>query len=119
MRESQVEKHLAKRVAALGGLCWKFVSPNLRGVPDRIVVMPEGRVFFVELKAPGELPKEIERNLGINDKILRYLVIKLEEKKQSVKPRPVRAMVSAPVAEATEAPAAASDEEVASEPTAE
>lgn len=57
MRESQVEKHLAKRVAALGGLCWKFVSPNLRGVPDRVVVMPEGRVFFVELKAPGEMPE--------------------------------------------------------------
>ena len=57
MRESQVEKHLAKRVAALGGLCWKFVSPNLRGVPDRIVAMPGGRVFFVELKAPGERPE--------------------------------------------------------------
>lgn len=57
MRESQVEKHLAKRVAALGGLCWKFVSPNLRGVPDRIVVMPYGCTFYIELKAPGELPE--------------------------------------------------------------
>ncbi len=81
--------------------------------------MWEGWYVLVTFKAPGELPKEIERNLGINDKILRYLIIKLEEKKQSVKPRPVRAMVSAPVAEAAEAPAAASDEEVASEPTAE
>lgn len=53
MRESKVEKHLATQVKKLGGLCWKFVSPNLRGVPDRVVVIPGGRVFFVELKAPG------------------------------------------------------------------
>lgn len=56
MRESQIEKYLCHRVKERGGLCWKFVSPNLRGVPDRIVVF-EGRVYFVELKAPGERPR--------------------------------------------------------------
>ena len=51
------------------------------------------------------VPREIERNLQINDSVIRYLVVKLEEKKHSVKPRPVRvaAPVAAPVAE--EAPA--------------
>ena len=81
--------------------------------------MWEGWYVLVTFKAPGELPREIERNLEINDKILRYLIIKLEEKKQSVKPRPVRPVMSAPVAEVAEAPAAANDEEVAAEPTAE
>lgn len=57
MRESAIEKHLANSVKLLGGLCWKFVSPNLAGVPDRIVVMPGGMVYFVELKAPGKLPR--------------------------------------------------------------
>lgn len=57
VRESQVEKYLAREVAQRGGLCWKFTSPNLRGVPDRIVVMPGGDVHFVELKAPGEQPE--------------------------------------------------------------
>ena len=57
MRESVIEKHLADSIKRLGGLCWKFVSPNLAGVPDRIVAMPGGRVFFVELKAPGKLPR--------------------------------------------------------------
>ena len=57
MRESQIEKYLCERVKALGGLCWKFVSPNLRGVPDRIVVHNTW-VFFVELKSPGEKPRE-------------------------------------------------------------
>ena len=62
----------------------------------------EGYYVLVTLKAPAELPREIERNLQINENILRYLVIKLEEKKHSVKPRPVRtpAPVAAPVEEA-------------------
>lgn len=69
--------------------------------------MWEGWYVLVTFKAPAELPKEIERNLQINDKILRYLTIKLEEKKQSVKPRPARpvAPMAAPVAPA--APVAA------------
>lgn len=60
----------------------------------------EGYYVLVTLKAPSELPREIERNMRINEKILRCLVIKLEEKKHSVKPRPVRP--AAPVQEAAE-----------------
>lgn len=52
MRESEVEKHLVKKVKELGGLCWKFTSPGTAGVPDRIVILPWGKVVFVELKAP-------------------------------------------------------------------
>ncbi|MCE5342517.1 MAG: 30S ribosomal protein S6 [Eubacteriales bacterium] len=54
--------------------------------------MWEGWYVLVTFQAPTDLPKEIERNLQINDKILRYLIIKLEEKKQSVKPRAARTM---------------------------
>ena len=71
---------------------------------------PEGYYVLVTMQAPAELPKEIERNLRINENVLRSLVIKLEEKKHSVKPRPVRVPVAAPVQEAApaeEAPAAA------------
>ena len=66
--------------------------------------------MLVTMQAPAELPKEIERNLRINENVLRSLVIKLEEEKHSVKPRPVRVPVAAPVQEAApaeEAPAAA------------
>lgn len=72
--------------------------------------MLEGYYVLVTFNSESNLPKEIERNLEISDKVLRYLIIKLVEKKQSVKPRPVRP-VMAPVAvpaqteEATEAPA--------------
>lgn len=50
MKESEVEAMLVRGVQLQGGLCWKFVSPGRAGVPDRIVVLPDGRVIFVELK---------------------------------------------------------------------
>lgn len=50
MKESQIEKSLVKRVKDCGGLCYKFVSPMNPGVPDRIIITPEGRTVFVELK---------------------------------------------------------------------
>ena len=65
--------------------------------------MWEGWYVMVTFKSEGAVPKEVERNLEINDKILRYLTIKLEEKKQSVKPRPARTVVSAAPVEAAEA----------------
>lgn len=53
MRESVIEKALVERVKALGGMCEKFTSPSRRGVPDRIVTLPGGKIVFVELKATG------------------------------------------------------------------
>ena len=50
MRESQIEARLVQGVKARGGMCLKFVSPGSPGVPDRIVIAPDGRVCFVELK---------------------------------------------------------------------
>jgi len=58
MLERDVERYLVGRVAAIGGVAYKFVSPTNRGVCDRIVVMPGGVVWFVELKsATGRLSK--------------------------------------------------------------
>ena len=54
MSEKDIEQKLKKRVEALGCLCLKFESPGFTGVPDRIVLMPGGEAFFVELKAPGK-----------------------------------------------------------------
>jgi len=48
--EKDVEAYLVGAVKRLGGKCWKFVSPNNRGVCDRICVLPGNRVWFVELK---------------------------------------------------------------------
>lgn len=50
MRESAIEAKLLQGVKAAGGLCLKFVSPGNPGVMDRIIILPGGRVIFVELK---------------------------------------------------------------------
>jgi hypothetical protein len=53
MLEKNIEAHLVKRVKEIGGIAYKFVSPAHRGVADRVVCLPNGVVWFVELKAPG------------------------------------------------------------------
>jgi hypothetical protein len=58
MLERDIEAALVRRVKALGGMCEKFTSPGRRSVPDRLVTMPDGRIVFVELKAPGKKPTE-------------------------------------------------------------
>lgn len=50
MKESAIEARLKKGIEKLGGRCDKWTSPNLPGVPDRIVILPRGRIIFVELK---------------------------------------------------------------------
>ena len=54
MRESSVEARLRKLIKRAGGRCLKWTCPGHTGVPDRIILMPGGRVYFAELKAPGE-----------------------------------------------------------------
>lgn len=50
MSESQIERRLVQGVKERGGMCLKFTSPGTPGVPDRIVLTPDGRVIFIELK---------------------------------------------------------------------
>jgi hypothetical protein len=51
-RESAVERDLVKRVEILGGLCLKVRVIGRRGFFDRLIVLPDGRIIFVEVKAP-------------------------------------------------------------------
>lgn len=60
MLESAIERKLRAAVASSGGLCLKFTSPGYAGVPDRMVLMPGGRICFVELKAPGCKPRPLQ-----------------------------------------------------------
>lgn len=60
MREKVVEQALVRAVRDRGGICPKWVSPGLDGVPDRIVILPHGKIAFVELKAPGERPRPLQ-----------------------------------------------------------
>ena len=67
MLERDIEKALVKRVKALGGIAYKFTSPANRSVPDRICLLPEGRLVFVECKRPGG--KVTDNQLRVHEKI--------------------------------------------------
>ena len=54
MKESEIEKKVSDYVKSQGGLCYKFTSPARRAVPDRIVILPNIPIFFIEFKATGE-----------------------------------------------------------------
>ena len=58
MLEKEIERHLREGVKSLGGMCLKFVTPGFTGVPDRIVLMPGGKLCFVELKRPGQQERQ-------------------------------------------------------------
>jgi len=58
--ESEIERKFVQAVEALGGEAIKLTSPNNAGLPDRLVLLPNGRMFFVELKAPGKKPRPLQ-----------------------------------------------------------
>lgn len=60
MREREVERKLVREVKKRGGICPKWVSPGYDGVPDRIVLLPGRHFAFIEVKAPGEVPRPLQ-----------------------------------------------------------
>jgi hypothetical protein len=61
MREKTIEEYLRDKIKAVGGKAYKWVSPGNNGVPDRIVVLPGGKVVFVELKATGKTSTALQK----------------------------------------------------------
>ena len=82
MREKQIEQRLVKAVKARGGLCPKLVSPGTDGMPDRMVLLPDSHMGFVEVKAPGEkpLPRQQRRHEQLRE--LGYKVSVLDDPEQ-------------------------------------
>jgi hypothetical protein len=77
MLEKDIEAHLVRRVRDAGGVAYKFTSPAHRGVADRLVVLPGGRIWFVEVKKLGGRLSPLQRvfldeikGLGCNYKIV-------------------------------------------------
>lgn len=103
--EETARKELIEKVSALiaanGGEVEKVDETwGKRRLAYAIDYKTEGWYVLVTFKAPAELPRELERNLEIYDSVIRYLVVKLVEKRSNVKPRAVR-----PAAPVEEAPA--------------
>ena len=103
---------MSNLIAANGGEVEKVDETwGKRRLAYAIDYKTEGWYVLVTFKAPAELPRELERNLEIYDSVIRYLVVKLVEKRSNVKPRAVRP--AAPVAPVEAAPAVEAPAEAA------
>ena len=60
MLEKTIENKLTLAGKKAGGIAVKFVSPSFAGLPDRLVLLPDGVIAFVELKAPGQKPRPLQ-----------------------------------------------------------
>ena len=61
MNERSIERRFVGETKKRGGWALKFVSPGMDGVPDRIVLIPGGKMAFVELKAPGQTMRPLQQ----------------------------------------------------------
>lgn len=58
MPESYIEGRLATAIKPLGGLCIKLWALSFTGLPDRLILLPGGKVFFVETKYSEKKPRK-------------------------------------------------------------
>ena len=77
MREKYIEQKLVREVKKRGGLCEKW-NAGTSGWPDRIVLLPDGKVGFVEVKAPGEKPRALQVHRHEQLRALGYSVYVLD-----------------------------------------
>lgn len=74
MREKRIESALVKAVKEKHGLALKLVSPGFDGVPDRLILLQNGRIGFVELKAPGQKMRPLQEKRKRQLEALGFLV---------------------------------------------
>lgn len=82
MREKIIEQKFRVSVRAAGGMAVKFVSPGLDGMPDRLALLPGGRMAFVEVKAPGKKPRPLQEARHRMLRRLGFKVYVLDDEKQ-------------------------------------
>lgn len=82
MRESEIEAALKKAAKKRNGVAFKFVSPGLSGVPDRLVLLPIGKIGFIELKAPGKKLRKLQEKRKRQLEALGFLVFCLDSKEE-------------------------------------
>lgn len=60
MNEKEIEQKLVVMVKRAGGIAPKFVSPGFAGMPDRLILLPDGHMAFAEMKSPGQKPRPLQ-----------------------------------------------------------
>ena len=82
MLESLIEQHLVREVNRRDGLCLKFNSQSMSGIPDRIILMKNGTVGFVEVKQKGKKPRPLQELRMKQLSRLGFKVYTLDEKEK-------------------------------------
>ena len=82
MREKVIEQQVVKAVKSMGGIAPKLVSPGFDGMPDRLVLLPGGKLAFVELKAPGRSLRPLQEKRKRQLQALGFLVFCVDGIKQ-------------------------------------
>lgn len=59
-RESEVDRFMKREIHYFGYLYIKLTGTNANGLPDRMI-LGDGKVFFVEMKRPGEKPRKLQQ----------------------------------------------------------
>lgn len=81
-REKCLERELALRVRKSGGWSIKILSTHVSGLPDRLCMMPGGKLFFAEIKTTGEKPRKIQLHMHKKIRALGFRVEVIDRSKQ-------------------------------------
>ena len=82
MREKAIEQYFVTEVKRMGGIALKVNSTSMRGLPDRMVLLPHGRLFFAELKATGKSARALQKFVHKKLKALGFTVYVIDSKQQ-------------------------------------
>jgi hypothetical protein len=82
MKEKEIEKRLVMEVKRRGGIAPKFTSPGFSGMPDRLVLLPHGKMGFVEVKQKGIKPRPLQKARHQALRNLGYLVFVLDDQEE-------------------------------------
>ena len=82
MLEKEIEQKLIRTAKKAEGLALKFVSPGYDGMPDRLLLLPGGRISFVEVKAPGLKPRPLQKKRHEMLRSLGFKVYVLNDERQ-------------------------------------
>lgn len=81
-RESTLEKRLSSEIKKLGGWSLKMLSNHISGLPDRVVLLPGGLIFFAEIKTTKEKPRKIQRVIHAKLRRMGFRVEVIDNSKQ-------------------------------------
>lgn len=77
LSENYIERRLCEAVTKMGGITYKLSALGRVNKPDRVIMLPHGKVLFIECKAEGKKPKEnqLREHKRLRDLGMRVIVI--------------------------------------------